>query len=62
MRRVWGWSPWPLVSWITAERAGQSAVEAFSVSLSGVCEWGWVAVALGGRLWVRLAHRRGYCD
>lgn len=47
MRRVWGWSPWPLVSWITAERAGQSAVEAFSVSLSGVCEWGWVAVAVG---------------
>lgn len=47
---------------MTAERAGLSALEAFSLSLSGVCEWGWVAVALGGRLWVRLAHWLGYCD
>lgn len=48
MRRTWGWSPWPLVSWITAGRAGLSAVEALSLLASlefvnGVgLQWPWV--------------------
>jgi hypothetical protein len=49
VRSVWGWSPWPQVSQTGAERTGLSAVDAFSLILSGVCECGWVAcMVLGG--------------